>query len=69
MTKSVRSPKTSKQKGMTTMAKMIGKIRKMWYGQCKYGCCYMRHSKTGVKREEMALVLREAEEEMADDGD
>lgn len=51
------------------MAKMFGKIRKMWYGQCKYGCCYMRHSKTGVKREEMALALREAEEEMADDGD
>lgn len=48
------------------MAKMIGKVRKMWYGQCKYGCCYMRHSKTAVKREETALALREAEEEMAE---
>jgi hypothetical protein len=47
------------------MAKMIGKVRKMWYGQCRYGCCYMRHSKTGVKREEMALALKDAEEEMA----
>jgi hypothetical protein len=45
------------------MAKMIGKIRKMWYGQCKYGCCYMPHSKTAVKREEMSLALHEAEEE------
>jgi hypothetical protein len=46
------------------MAKMIGKVRKMWYGQCKYGCCYMPHNKTAIKREEMELALREAEDEL-----
>lgn len=45
------------------MAKMYGKLRKMWYGQCKRGCCYMPTSKTSVKRDEMNLVLREAEDE------
>jgi len=44
---------------------MIGKLKKMWYGQCKYGCCYMRTSKTMVKRHEEALAYKEAEEEMA----
>lgn len=43
------------------MAKMYGKLRKMWYGQCKYGCCYMPTSKTTIKREETALALTEAE--------
>jgi uncharacterized protein YutD len=46
------------------MARMIGKVRKMWYGQCKYGCCYMRSSKTATKRAEESLALREAEQEM-----
>lgn len=51
------------------MAKMYGKLRKMWYGQCKRGCCYMPASKSSIKREEMTLVLREAEDEMYDERD
>lgn len=49
------------------MARMIGKVKKMWYGQCKRGCCYMRHSKTSVKREELGLAFKDAEAEMAED--
>lgn len=51
------------------MARMIGKVKKMWYGQCKRGCCYMRHSKTGVKREELKLSLSDAQAELDDIND
>lgn len=51
------------------MARMIGKVKKMWYGQCKYGCCYMRSSKTATKRAEESLALHEAEEELYDERD
>lgn len=51
------------------MAKMYGKLRKMGYGQCKYGCCYMPTSKTTIKREETERVLKEAQEEIEEELD
>lgn len=51
------------------MAKMFGKLKKMWYGQCKYGCCYMRSSKTHTKHAEEALAMKEAEQEMYEERD
>lgn len=47
------------------MAKMIGKLLvKDW---CGYGCCTSEKSKHTVKREELALAMKDAEAEMAED--
>lgn len=51
------------------MAKMYGKLRKMWYGQCKRGCCFMPTDKSSLKRQEEALAFREAEDEIYDELD
>lgn len=51
------------------MARMIGKIHKMWYGQCRRGCCYIPLSKTTIKREETERALKEAQEEIDEELD
>lgn len=51
------------------MARMVGKVKRMWYGQCKRGCCDIPISKTTVNRNEIRQAFKDAEEEMDDDGD
>jgi hypothetical protein len=48
------------------MAKMIGKVRYLYYPQCRFGCCKTEVSKKHVLRDEEAQWRQEAFDEMDD---
>ena len=47
------------------MARMYGRIKYKYFNSCRRGCCTIDLDKATVKREEMALALRDAEDEMS----
>jgi hypothetical protein len=46
------------------MAKMIGKMQRSFYPQCKFGCCGIEVRRSHVKNEEERQWKSEAEEEI-----
>lgn len=47
------------------MAKMIGKMQRSFYPQCKFGCCGIKVRRSHVKNEEERQWKAEASEELA----